>query len=386
MFWDTRCRLSLCLLGFLSVTAAFPALAGDKKDGNRNFRVLYWNTQNGVWSGQGDNYDTFVKWVNEKNPDVCVWIEAATVFKTDSKETIKDPLQRYLPDGWAELASRYGHTYVWKSGQRDNYPQVITSKYPIENVLQSIGNQKDTVVRHGFGQARITVGEQTINFVTVHLYPFGHLTADIREPYELKQKRLAREAAQKAYRDALEGGNATEEQLASLKEEMERTAQEHRNLRKTVYDKSLKNSEGEFYRRMEMEYILKHTVGQSDKPEKECWLMCGDFNSRSPKDNFKYRWMDSSLSFITHRLIEADAPEYFDIVAEHYPGIFCKSMMSDARIDFVYVTKPLLRASTKVSCGTDWYTKQIEWAPYPHFKIPSDHIPVMVDFNLGKIK
>ena len=120
MFWDTRCRLSLCLLGFLSVTAAFPALAGDKKDGNRNFRVLYWNTQNGVWSGQGDNYDTFVKWVNEKNPDVCVWIEAATVFKTDSKETIKDPLQRYLPDGWAELASRYGHTYVWKSGQRDN--------------------------------------------------------------------------------------------------------------------------------------------------------------------------------------------------------------------------------------------------------------------------
>lgn len=365
-------------------TAALPAKEKQKGE-KQNLRVLYWNTQNGVWSGQGDNYDTFVKWVSEKDPDVCVWAEAASVFKTDSQETIKDPKGKYLPDGWGELAQRYGHNYVWKSGQRDNYPQVITSKYPIENVLQSVGNQKDTVVMHGFGHAKIEVEGRTINIVTVHLYPFSYLTANMKEPAELKKYRLAREAAKKAYDEAA-SGNTSETDLAVLKAEMERTAEEHRKCRKAVYDLSTRNYEGESYRRMEMEYITRHTILKSADPERECWLMCGDFNCVTHKDNFFYKWGNASPSFMVHRYIENDVPAYYDIVSEHFPGIFCKSLMSNMRIDYVYVTKPLLKASTKVSCGTDWYTRQSVWEPYTHFKLPSDHIPVMVDFNISKIK
>ncbi len=356
------------------------------KEGKKNFRVLYWNTQNGVWSGESDNYDTFVKWVNEKDPDVCVWIEAATIFKANSNEYIRDSSGLYLPDGWGELAARYGHSYVWKSGQRDRYPQVITSKYPIENVLQSVGNQRDTVINHGFGQARIVVEGRTINFVTLHLYPFQHLEYKMKEPVELRNYRLVREAARKKYEDAVDAGNASEAELESLKADMDRTAQEHRSYRSRVYDMSAKNYEGEYYRRMEMEYIAENTILKSMNPDRELWFMCGDFNSVSPRDNFHYRWGDASLSFLTQRYIEKELPMYYDIVAEHYPGIFCKSVAGGSRIDFVYVTKPMLKASVSVSCGTDWYTKQSVFEPFPKFKIPSDHIPVMVDFNLNKLK
>lgn len=376
----------LTALGAALLTSADAEAGKPKKDGKKNLRVLYWNTQNGVWSGQGDNYDTFVKWVSEKDPDVCVWIEAATIFKTGSSVSIKAPETKYLPDGWSELAARYGHKYVWKSGQRDNYPQVITSKYPIENVLQSVGNQKDTVVMHGFGQARINVEGRVINFVTLHLYPFGHLEWKMKEPAELRRYRLRREEAKKRYDEAFASGNVGYAELNALKEEMEKTAQEHRDFRAKTYEISTKNYEGEHYRRKEMEYIAKHTILKSADPDKELWFMCGDFNCVSPKDNFKYRWGDASLSFLTQRYIETDLPMYYDIVAEHYPGIFCKSTMGGSRIDFVYVTKPMLKASTNVATGTDWYTKQSVFEPYPHFKLPSDHIPVMVDFNLNKLK
>lgn len=359
-----------------------------KKEGKDKLRVLYWNTQNGVWSGQKDNYDTFVKWVIEKDPDVCVWCEASTNYETDSNISIKDPEKRCLPDGWSGLAARYGHQYVWKSGQRDNFPQVITSKYPIENVLQSVGNGRDTVVIHGFGQARINVEGKSINFVTLHLYPFSHLTATagMKETPELKQLRTARDEARRRYDDAVAAGNASEEELETLKAEKERTAGEYSALKDKCQGISAKNFEGEHYRRKEIEYIAENTILKSADPDKELWFMCGDFNSISPKDNFHYKKGEANLAYLTQRYIETALPMYYDIVAEHYPGIFCKSTESGRRIDFVYVTRPLLKASSEVSTGTDWYTRQSVWEPYPKFRLPSDHIPIMVDFKLGKIK
>lgn len=385
----TLLKITALLLPVILAGAMVSEAKKPKKEGKQNLRVLYWNTQNGVWAAQGDNYDTFVKWVSEKDPDICVWCEAATIFETNSSQSIKDPSQRYLPNGWKELAARYGHAYVWKSGQRDNYPQVITSKYPIESVLQSVGNQKDTVVNHGFGQARINVEGHIINFVTLHLYPFNHLhlKSGLKETPELRQYRLVREAAEKKYKAAVAAGAAvSERELATLKAEMERATEEHRACRQKLYDMSAKNYDGERYRREEVEYITRHTILKSEHPENENWFMCGDFNCVSPKDNFKYKWGDGSTSFLTQRYIEQALPMYYDVVAEHYPGIFCKSTQSDRRIDFVYLTKPMLKASTKVETGTDWYTKQTVFAPYPHFRIPSDHIPIMVDFKLNKLK
>ena len=46
--------------------------------------VLYWNIQNGMWSDQGNNYDNFVEFVKEQEPDICVWAEAESRYRTDT--------------------------------------------------------------------------------------------------------------------------------------------------------------------------------------------------------------------------------------------------------------------------------------------------------------
>ena len=105
-------------------------------------RLLHWNIQNGMWDGQNDNYDRFVEFVKSNDPDVCVWCESVTLYITNTAESMPQQ-ERYLPSGWEELAARYGHQYVYMGGKRDNYPQVITSKYPMsKNFMISHKNLK----------------------------------------------------------------------------------------------------------------------------------------------------------------------------------------------------------------------------------------------------
>ena len=111
---------------------------------SNQLRLLYWNIQNGMWDGQPDNYDRFVDWVKAQKPDVCVWCEAATIYIDGTADKKKG--DKYLPAHWEELARRYGHKYVFRGGWRDNYPQVITSRYPIEGVARIIQNAKKPVM------------------------------------------------------------------------------------------------------------------------------------------------------------------------------------------------------------------------------------------------
>ena len=58
---------------FLSGAAAVLAvllLAACQKPETTSMRLLYWNIQNGMWDGQNDNYDRFVNWVKEQDPDM----------------------------------------------------------------------------------------------------------------------------------------------------------------------------------------------------------------------------------------------------------------------------------------------------------------------------
>ena len=73
-----------------------------------DFRLLYWNIQNGMWDGQPDHYDRFVAWVKVQRPDVCVFCEAATIYKDGTDDYMPEE-EHYLPEGWSELARRYGH-------------------------------------------------------------------------------------------------------------------------------------------------------------------------------------------------------------------------------------------------------------------------------------
>lgn len=324
-------NLKVFILLSLMLLASMPLQAG-KKDKDKTIRLLYWNIQNGMWDGQTDNYDRFVNWVADKDPDICVWCEAEDHKVTGTSKTIPED-QRYLPEGWRELMQRYGHKYMFVSGRRDSFPQVITSKYPIDTVGQFIGEQPDSVVKHGCGWARVHIEGKDINIVTLHLQPFNYWPGVPKEEQEVSKS----------------------------------------------------NCGGEKYRRLEMEWIINHTARTSPNPGKELWMMMGDFNSKSRKDNFKYKMSEASEYFLVHNYIEDAAPYYYDVIAEMYPGTFITSTFGQARVDYVYVTKPILKAITYAESVRDSYTKPV-YSGISNYYHPSDHLPIIVDFSLKKIK
>ena len=74
---------------FLTVilTIMLLSLSCDACGKGKEFKLLYWNIQNGMWHDQGNGYDGFVKFVQELDPDICVWCEAETRYVTDKDFT-----------------------------------------------------------------------------------------------------------------------------------------------------------------------------------------------------------------------------------------------------------------------------------------------------------
>ncbi len=295
-----------------------------------NFRVLYWNIQNGMWDGQTDNYDRFVAWIQEQNPDVCVFCEAATLYTTGTDYYLWRPDdEHYFPEHWPEVARRYGHEYVFLGGWRDDYPQVITSRYPIEGI--ALTGSADTVVSHGAGWAKIQFKDKVLNLVSLHLWP------------------------QKYGPDV-------------DKEDRPRSADAR---------------EGDYYRREEIEYICSHTI-KTVPPEDaagQYWMMMGDFNSLSRVDNGVYQLPEDDSIFLVHDYIRDSTP-YHDVVHERHPEEFFTTIAYDYRIDFFYCTRPHLDRIVSDRIVSDEYSTPVRDSQGLYFMHPSDHRPIVVDLAL----
>ena len=148
-----------------------------------NFKLLSWNIQDGMWCDQFDDYVHFVAYINEINPDVFCIQEAATHWDIDGKNL--SHYLRYLPypdqknveskwdnpSGWVALAKRWGHEYVVMGPYKDNYPVVITSKYPIE-IIERLRGDENTTVSHGALYAKVHFTDDiSVNLVNLHLQP-----------------------------------------------------------------------------------------------------------------------------------------------------------------------------------------------------------------------
>ena len=314
-------------MGAAAILAAL-LLVSCRKQEPATMRLLYWNIQNGMWDGQNDNYDRFVNWVKEQDPDICVWCEAQSIWLTDSDQAMPKE-DRYLEANWGELAARYGHQYWGIGGHRDNYPQVITSKYPISYVAKIVGEEPDLVVSHGAGWATVEVNGKKVNIVTLHTWPQAY-----------------------AYRA----------------EDRDASKAEHG---------------GDKYRAMEMKFICEHTIGTVPDADKQLWMMMGDFNSPSRVDNDKYGFDDDNTKLLVHDYIRENTP-YIDVIKEKYPGEFKPSVGSQtSRIDFVYCTKPLYDCITYADIIWDDYTTPIrDPQNLSNFWRPSDHLPIIVDFDI----
>lgn len=321
-------------LFLLSVAVLGIALLGSCKKETPdvgNFKLLYWNIQNGMWDGQTDDYQRFTDWVKKQKPDICVWCEAQPIYKTGTANKLdeiadwqKDSL---LTEFWKRLSQRYGHKYLFLGGHRDNYPQVITSRYPIESVARITGNA-DTLVSHGAGWARLKVAGKTLNVVTLHTWPQKY------------------------------GYNVPVEDRERSKAEFE----------------------GDKFRRAEMEYICRHTLLSEPDGADGYWMMMGDYNSRSRIDNDHYGYPLDDTRFLVHDYILSATP-YIDMIHQFHPGEFVRTTGSGARIDFVYCTLPLAASAVSAEVLVDEYTDPVR-SDISNFWYPSDHLPIAVDFKL----
>lgn len=314
---------------FIVLIALFLSVfSGCEQKKSENVRLLYWNIQNGMWSEQPRDYDGFVDFVKSYNPDICVWCEAESIYKSGTAEPL-DSADKYLPGGWGELAQRYGHSYWYIGGHRDSYPQVITSRFPIENVKRIVGVEPDSVVTHGSGWAKIEINGSPINLVTVHTWP---------QKYAFRAEEREKSKAEK-------GGDA--------------------------------------YRLKEMNYICSNTIGKVASAKDEYWIMLGDFNSRSRVDNFVYKYPQDDSRFWVHDYIANNTP-YIDVVERFNSGEFCTTMPGKSRIDFIYCTEPLAEKVSKAYVIMDEFVQPVrDSLKLSNFYYPSDHRPILLEFEMN---
>ncbi len=297
-------------------------------------RVLLWNIQNGMWADQHNGYDNFVRWVKKYDPDICIWCESETIYH-DKTNTGKDAADRYLPDGWKYLCPRYGHSYAANGGNRDNYSQTVTSKYPI-TILQQITGPSSKPVSHGAGHFTVTVNGKKINIVTLHMWP-------------------------QAYGYGVSSSNR---------------------------ETSKANREGDYYRQYEMQYIVDNTIKKSEYANEELWLFGGDTNSRSRKDAWYYSFPSDDPIYLTHDIL-LEQTKLKDVIADYYPSnYFFSSTSGNSRIDMLYTSPAMfdriILSTTLIDSWTnicDIHEFCKNWSSNK-FRDPSDHRPILVDFKM----
>lgn len=310
----------------LLILAAMSVLVGCTKESG-SVKILYWNIQNGMWSDQGQDYDNFVDFVLSENPDICIWAEAESRYRTDTAEKMAGCEEAYLPYNWDLLARRYGHQYVCIAGKRDTFPQVVTSRYPVKIVKRINGNGEDLVVVHGAGYVEVDVNGEKLNIVTVHTYPFRY-----------------------AY--------LAQDQKASAAE-----------------------NGGDIYRAAEVKYICEQTILEYDPEGKENWIMAGDFNAVSRADNWHLQRPEDDKAFLLNDYISSNTP-YIDLIQRWYPGEYQKSTFSGRRIDFIYMTEPLFSRVKDAGTIYDGFaTASRDPRKLNNFCNPSDHYPIAVELE-----
>jgi exonuclease III len=85
---------------------------------------------------------------------------------------------------------------------------------------------------------------------------------------------------------------------------------------------------------------------------------------------------------LVHDYILQNTP-YIDIIGERYSGEFHTTVQGNARIDFVYCTQPLYECITDTYVVRDDYTSiNAKRDDATGFYFPSDHLPILVDFEI----
>ena len=332
---------------------------------SKKIRVMVYNVQNGMWSDQGNGFNNFVEWMKQWDVDICVFCESQSIYSTGTasstgtanwqlftnmkdKRSNTDATSALTDPKWAALAKRWGHNYHAISGYRDNYPQVITSRTPITTVRRIVeGSTSGQYIMHGAGHFRVTAGGQSIDIVSVHLWP-----------------------------QAFWPGRQTQA--------------------------SIDKQEGRDYQKYEATSIMNKTFFSSTYSSVTNWLLMGDTNSISPLDMEYYeqnelyeptrtKWVYANTVFSGAK----NGKRLYDLPREGAgapykgPGRFLSSAGA-SRIDLMYGSESMRKRATVLSTTIrdEWSNPRMNPLLDPDsgqsFCDPSDHRPVLVEFDMSK--
>ncbi len=309
----------------------------------RMLRVVNYNIQNGMWNGQADNYDKFVAYMQQVDADVCIFCESQTIYHTGTKDKC-EIAERYLPykykdhtknvdpgyepEGWLELAARFGHKYVQVGAHQDSYPVTVTSKYPV-TLVQKLGGEE---ISHGGIHAQVTFAGETVNLVGFHTYPHA----------------FSKEAV-------------TPEERAKSKAE----------------------NGGHKYREYEISLFMGRTVLNPEFASEKNWLVMGDTNCPSPLDEDHLKMGADNPQYLGHKYILAktdliDLQKTFSCPDDR--DAFVPSTQSRRRIDLMYGSPAMAERMINAKTPYDDYTKGTIIPEIRFYDNSSDHLPNIMDF------
>ena len=109
--------------------------------------------------------------------------------------------------------------------------------------------------------------------------------------------------------------------------------------------------------------------------------MMGDFNACSRVDNWFYNYPENDTRLLVHDHIRNNT-DLVDIIAERNPGRFISSTYGNARIDFMYASPSMYGRVANALIIIDKWTTATKSPYVSNFYDPSDHRPILVDFEL----
>ena len=311
----------------------------------RILRIMDYNIQNGMWADQHNNYDNFVKWMNEQDIDIAVFCEASTIYidHTGDKQVNE---KRYLPykgqsykrgetehlepTGWIELAARFGHKYVAVGAHQDNYPVVITSKYPIK-FTQRLGGAG---ISHGGIHSQVEVDGKVVNLVGFHTWP---------QAYEMGHKRGTPEAAE-----------------------------------------SIRNNGGHKTRKDEFQAFMERSILNPKFADEKYWIITGDMNCSTPLDDRHYNFGYENPRYWGQKYMLENVPQVTDLIKVYgcpdKRDVVITSTQGGGRIDLMYGSEPMLKAMIKAKSPKIGFTTGKRTGISNFWSQSSDHLPVIVDF------
>lgn len=133
-----------------------------------------------------------------------------------------------------------------------------------------------------------------------------------------------------------------------------------------------------------MQYIVDQTVNNSKYKNEEYWLVGGDTNARSRLDNWYYGYDTNTTKLLTHDII-LNQTSLKDVIAHRYPDCFMSTTAGGSRIDIMYASSAMYNMMVNSMTLIDaWVASTVVSQYYSGFRDPSDHYPLIMDFDLSK--